>query len=92
MCSLLPAHPWRGRGRLGVDSGAHSPTAGCRQRGFAGVCRLGRSHALSDRIAVLYEGKIAYQTPADILTDVQLGLLMTGTSPEELKGGPTCES
>ena len=41
---------------------------------------------LSDRIAVIYEGRIVYETPADVLSDVELGMLMTGTSPEELKG------
>ena len=41
---------------------------------------------LSDRIAVIYEGKFVYETPADVLTDVELGLLMTGGSVEELKG------
>lgn len=41
---------------------------------------------LSDRIAVIYEGKIVYETPADTLSDVELGMLMTGSSPEELKG------
>ena len=41
---------------------------------------------LSDRIAVIYEGKIVYETPADVLSDVELGMLMTGGSPEDLKG------
>ena len=41
---------------------------------------------LSDRIMVMYEGRFVYETPADVLTDVELGLLMTGGSPEELKG------
>lgn len=41
---------------------------------------------LSDRIAVIYEGKIVYETPADVLSDVELGTLMTGGSPEDLKG------
>ena len=41
---------------------------------------------LSDRIAVIYEGKIVYETPADVLSDVELGMLMTGSSPKNLKG------
>ena len=41
---------------------------------------------LSDRIAVIYEGKIVYETPADVLSDVELGMLMTGSSPKKLKG------
>jgi len=42
---------------------------------------------LSDRIAVIYEGKLVHEVPADVLSDVELGMLMTGTSPEELQKG-----
>lgn len=42
---------------------------------------------LSDRIAVIYEGRIVYETPADVLSDVELGMLMTGGSIEDLAGG-----
>ena len=33
---------------------------------------------MSDRILVLYDGKFVFETPADCLSDVQLGVLMTG--------------
>ncbi len=42
---------------------------------------------LSDRIAVLYEGEFVYETKCDTLSDVEIGLLMTGGSIEEIKAG-----
>jgi simple sugar transport system ATP-binding protein len=39
--------------------------------------------ALSDRIAVLYEGQIMDIVPREIATPQMLGLLMAGVHPEE---------
>ena len=85
---LIVAQPTRG-----VDVGASEYIRGrirqLRDEGAAVLlisADLDEVMQLSDRIAVIYEGKFVYETPADVLTDVELGLLMTGGSVEELKG------
>ncbi len=85
---LIVAQPTRG-----VDVGASEYIRGrirqLRDEGAAILlisADLDEVMQLSDRIAVIYEGKFVYETPADVLTDVELGLLMTGGSLEELKG------
>ena len=40
--------------------------------------------SLSDRIAVMYEGKIVDIVPAGLATEEELGLLMAGIIPESL--------
>lgn len=42
---------------------------------------------LSDRISVMYEGKIVKTVPADVLTETEIGILMLGGSLEEEKEG-----
>lgn len=85
---LIVAQPTRG-----VDVGASEYIRGrirqLRDEGAAVLlisADLDEVMQLSDRIAVIYEGKFVHETPADVLTDVELGLLMTGGSVEELKG------
>lgn len=84
---LIVAQPTRG-----VDVGASEYIRGrirqLRDEGTAILlvsADLDEVMQLSDRIAVIYEGKIVCQVQADVLSDVELGMLMTGTSPEELK-------
>jgi simple sugar transport system ATP-binding protein len=45
--------------------------------------------ALSDRIAVMFRGKIMDIVPTATATREQLGLLMLGMSPEEIKSRST---
>jgi ABC-type sugar transport system ATPase subunit len=45
---------------------------------------LDEIRALSDRIAVMFEGKIVDIVPADRVTKEQLGLLMAGSRPTDL--------
>lgn len=85
---LIVAQPTRG-----VDVGASEYIRGrirrLRDEGAAILlisADLDEVMQLSDRISVMYEGRFVYETPADVLTDVELGLLMTGGSLEELKG------
>ena len=43
--------------------------------------------ALSDRIAVMYEGRIVATIDADKVTREELGLLMAGARPGEVRQG-----
>jgi len=77
---LIVAHPTRG-----VDIGAiefiHSQFLKLRDEGTAILLissDLDEILALSDRIAVLYEGRIRGETPRSLATESQLGLWMTG--------------
>jgi len=45
---------------------------------------LDEIRALSDRIAVMYEGRIVDILPADQVSKEQLGLLMAGSRPTDL--------
>jgi simple sugar transport system ATP-binding protein len=45
---------------------------------------LDEIRALSDRIAVMFEGKIVDILPANLVTKEQLGLLMAGHRPSDL--------
>jgi simple sugar transport system ATP-binding protein len=45
---------------------------------------LDEIRALSDRIAVMFEGKVVDILPANRVTKEQLGLLMAGSRPTDL--------
>jgi ABC-type dipeptide/oligopeptide/nickel transport system ATPase component len=45
---------------------------------------LDEIRALSDRIAVMFEGRIVDILPANRVTKEQLGLLMAGSRPDDL--------
>ncbi len=82
---LIAAHPTRG-----VDVGAiefiHKQILDFRDRGKGVLlvsADLDEVRALSDRILVLYEGKIVYECRPEDVTAVQMGLMMTGMSPSE---------
>lgn len=47
--------------------------------------------SLSDRIAVMYEGKIVEMVPEGVATEEELGLLMAGIVPDSLKAKMTRE-
>ncbi len=78
---IIIAHPTRG-----VDIGAmeyiHKKMLELRDEGKAILlisADLDEVRALSDRIVVLYEGRIVSESMPEELTEVELGLLMTGT-------------
>lgn len=78
---IIAAHPTRG-----VDVGAmeyiHRKLRELRDEGKAVLlisADLDEVRALSDRILVLYEGEIVSESMPDELSEVQLGLLMTGS-------------
>ena len=50
-------------------------------------CELDEIMELSDRIAVMYRGKIIAVVNADEVTKEQVGLMMAGIIPDNL-GGP----
>lgn len=84
---LIVAQPTRG-----VDVGAmeyiHHQLLKLRDEGKAILlisADLDEVRSLSDRIAVIYDGKIVSTEPAETTTELQLGLLMTG-GKEETKG------
>lgn len=86
---LIVAHPTRG-----VDVGAieyiHGKLLELRDRGKAILlisADLDEVMTLSDRILVLYEGKIVRECQQGELSDVELGLLMTGGNLEMALGG-----
>lgn len=86
---LIVAQPTRG-----VDVGASEYIRGrirqLRDEGAAILlvsADLDEVMQLSDRIAVMYEGKLVYEVEADVLSDVELGMLMTGGSLADLKKG-----
>ena len=78
---LVASQPTRG-----VDIGAiefiHSSIVKARDQGLAVLlisADLGEVMNLSDRILVMYEGKIAGEVPAAQATETGLGLMMTGS-------------
>lgn len=79
---LIVAQPTRG-----VDVGAaeyiHNRIRQLRDQGKAVLmvsADLDEVMKLSDRIAVIYEGRIVSEAPAGTYSDVQLGMLMTGST------------
>jgi general nucleoside transport system ATP-binding protein len=83
---LIASQPTRG-----VDVGSiefiHKRIIGERDRGTAVVIvstELEEIYALSDRIAVMYDGRIVATVPPDIARD-QLGLLMAGATPDGME-------
>jgi ABC-type uncharacterized transport system ATPase subunit len=85
---LIAAQPTRG-----IDVGSiefiHNQIIKKRDEGVAVLvvsAELDEILALSDRIAVMYHGKIVAVVKSGELTREQLGLLMAGATPEALKG------
>ncbi len=81
---IIVAQPTRG-----VDIGAmeyiHTKLLDLRDEGKAIIlfsADLDEVRCLSDKLAVIYDGKIVSQTKADELNETQLGLLMTGSIEE----------
>ena len=81
--ALIVAHPTRG-----VDIGAieyiHQQLIDIRDSGAAILlvsADLDEVRTLSDRIVVLYEGQIVSESMPGELSEVELGLLMTGSKP-----------
>jgi ABC-type uncharacterized transport system ATPase subunit len=88
---LLASQPTRGLD-VGSIEFVHSEIVKQRDRGVAVVIvssELDEIYALSDRIAVMYEGKIVGMCPPDI-PEQELGLLMAGatTAGEQGVGSP----
>ena len=84
---LVIAHPTRG-----VDVGAmeyiHHQLLALRDQGKAVLlisADLDEVRSLSDRLMVLYDGRIAARCMPDEFTEVQLGMLMTGNSLEAVR-------
>ncbi len=84
---LVIAHPTRG-----VDVGAmeyiHHQLLALRDQGKAVLlisADLDEVRSLSDRLMVLYDGKIVARCRPDEYTEVQLGMLMTGNSLESVR-------
>ena len=78
---LLASQPTRGLD-VGSIEFVHKQIIGLRDRGAAVVIvssELDEIYALSDRIAVMYEGKIVGFCPPDT-PEAELGLMMTGAS------------
>ncbi|GAA4017748.1 ABC transporter ATP-binding protein [Deinococcus rubellus] len=79
---LVASQPTRG-----VDIGAiefiHAQIVLARDKGLAVLlisADLGEVMNLSDRILVMYEGKVVGEMPASEATETQLGLMMTGST------------
>ena len=83
---LIAAQPTRGLD-VGSIEYIHSRIIQKRDEGTAVVVvstELDEIRALSDRIAVMYEGRIVDILPADRVSKEQLGLLMAGSRPADL--------
>jgi simple sugar transport system ATP-binding protein len=83
---LIASQPTRGLD-VGSIEYIHSRIIEKRDQGAAVLVvstELDEIRALSDRIAVMFEGKIVDILPADRVTKEQLGLLMAGVRPEDL--------
>ncbi len=86
---LLASQPTRGLD-VGSIEFVHKQIVALRDRGTAVVIvssELDEIYALSDRIAVMYEGKIVGFCAPDI-PEAQLGLMMTGASTEAADAQP----
>ena len=83
---LIAAQPTRGLD-VGSIEYIHGRIIEKRDEGTAVLLvstELDEIRALSDRIAVMFEGKIVDILPASRVTKEQLGLLMAGSRPEDL--------
>jgi len=83
---LVAAQPTRGLD-VGSIEYIHNRIIEKRDQGTAVLLvstELDEIQALSDRIAVMFEGKIIDILPASRVTKEQLGLLMAGSRPEDL--------
>ena len=86
---LVASQPTRGLD-VGSIEYIHSQIVKKRDEGCAVLlvsCELDEIMELSDRIAVMYRGKIIAVVNADEVTKEQVGLMMAGIIPENL-GGP----
>ncbi|MBX0295692.1 ABC transporter ATP-binding protein [Haloarcula nitratireducens] len=86
---VVASHPTRG-----VDIGSiefiHNRLLEMRDRGMAVLLvssKLDEVQKLSDRIAVMYEGRFVDVVDPDDVTEHDLGLLMTGDSPTDDRSG-----
>jgi len=87
---LLASQPTRGLD-VGSIEFVHSEIVKQRDQGVAVIIvssELDEIYALSDRIAVMYEGKIVGMCPPDI-SEQELGLLMTGAGSDGQPGSGT---
>jgi simple sugar transport system ATP-binding protein len=83
---LIAAQPTRGLD-VGSIEYIHGRIIGKRDEGTAVLVvstELDEIRALSDRIAVMFEGKVVDILPANRVTKEQLGLLMAGSRPTDL--------
>lgn len=83
---LVAAQPTRGLD-VGSIEYIHHRIIEKRDQGTAVLLvstELDEIRALSDRVAVMYEGKIVDILPANRVTKEQLGLLMAGSRPDDL--------
>jgi general nucleoside transport system ATP-binding protein len=90
---LLASQPTRGLD-VGSIEFVHSEIVKQRDRGVAVVIvssELDEIYALSDRIAVMYEGKIVGMCSPDI-PEQELGLLMAGATPDDHGDGTASHS
>ena len=86
---LIAAQPTRGLD-VGSIEYIHGRIIEKRDEGTAVLVvstELDEIRALSDRIAVMFEGEIVAILPASQVTKEQLGLLMAGAVPEDLETG-----
>lgn len=87
---IVAVHPTRGVD-IGATEAIHASLRAQRDRGAATLLiseDLDELLALSDRIAVLYEGRIMGILPARGADPEQIGLLMAGVAPENAAAGP----
>ena len=91
---LVASQPTRG-----VDIGAiefiHKQIVDARDKGLAVLlisADLGEVMNLSDRILVMYEGKVVGEMPASEATETQLGLLMTGSTQAQSSPVPPAQA
>jgi simple sugar transport system ATP-binding protein len=90
---MIAAQPTRGLD-VGSVEYIHSQIVQKRDDGVAVLLvsvELDEIMALSDRIAVMYEGKIVGTVDADKVTREELGLMMAGAKLEEEKGEVTSD-
>jgi len=90
---LIAAQPTRGLD-VGSVEYIHQQLVRKRDDGVAVLlvsAELDEIMALSDRIAVMYEGRIVGSMDADKVTREELGLMMAGARVEEKKGGAAVE-